>query len=167
MLNLDAGVASPLRVQLADGATDLYPLFTVYDRGGTEIDEFGATHLANGLYTASWTPPAEGLYSVVTSIWTDSGHTAQAEYDVVSEDVRVDSTQAVLERLLGLNQENASHDSQVYDSAGNLTSARIRTYETAADALAGGLTGMVAQYTLAASYDVDGRLTSYKVMRSA
>lgn len=166
MLWLDLNAPAPLRVQATDGATGLFPQFKVYDAAGSVVTTINAAHLAGGLYTASWTPPTEGFFTVVSKFWTDAGHTVEAGYDVEATDTRVDSVHAALNRILGLVQENVVHDQQVYDGDGNLLSARVRTYDSAANALIAGGAGLVAQYALAAAY-TSGRLTDYHVIRTA
>lgn len=162
VLSVDVNQPVNLRVQAADGRADLFPRFRVYDDSGTVVATLDAAHLQDGLYGVDWTPTDEGLFTAQCRFYSDSGHTTDAEYDYGAEEIRVDSTRDTLARILGLVQQNVVIDQQVYDSDGNLTSARTRTYDTAAHALAGGATGMIARYAVSASYTA-GRLVSYSV----
>jgi hypothetical protein len=66
-------------------------------------------------------------------------------------------------RILGLTQENFRVYSQVYDGDGNMTSGRIRLYNSKADADAD--TNHFAEYLITATYSAPGRCTSYKVTK--
>jgi len=66
-------------------------------------------------------------------------------------------------RILGLTQENFRILSQVYDGQGNLTSAAIRLYNSAADCDAD--INHFAAYDITATYDANNRCTSYKVTK--
>jgi photosystem II stability/assembly factor-like uncharacterized protein len=88
--------------------------------------------------------------------------------DVVSdlEGVTTDLTeiQETLRRILGLTQENIRITNHIYDGGGNLTSAQITLYPTAADVAAE--TNAIATYALEASYNGDNRLTDYSIRRA-
>ena len=67
--------------------------------------------------------------------------------------------EATLLRVLGLVQENTRIDTTVFDADDHMTSARLRTFTDAT------LTVMLATYTITATYDVDGNLASYQVVK--
>lgn len=165
-MNVELNDTAPLRVQVSDGNAGLFPQVKVYNGAGTVVATLSAAHVAGGLYTADWTPGLEGYFTAVYRLFTDAGHTLDAGYDATSVDVEVTSLRAALARILGLTQENIVIDLQVYDGSNNLTGARLRTYDSKANAQAAGGTGMLASYTLAASY-TSGRLTAYSVVRDA
>lgn len=66
--------------------------------------------------------------------------------------------------ILGLVQENFRLKDQVYNVGGNLTSATIRIYGSAADCEAD--VNAIAEYTMTATYDASGNCTSYKVKKT-
>lgn len=68
-----------------------------------------------------------------------------------------------IQHILGLVQENFRLKDQAYNAAGNLTSATIRIYPTAADCDAD--VNEIAEYTMTATYDASGNCTSYKVTK--
>ncbi len=167
MLTVYLNTATALRVQAYDGNGADFPQFLIYDGTGTVVATLNATHIAGGLYTASWTPATEGLYTLVGTFYTDSGHTSpDTRYSKVTEDLDVSSLKASVARLLGLVQENTVIDSQVYDGLGNLTSSRIRSYDSKAHAQAAGSTGLLASYTMTATYSAL-LLTHYSVVRDS
>jgi len=71
----------------------------------------------------------------------------------------------VLTRILGLNQENFRLKDQVYDGDGNLTSATVRIYASAADA--GNDVTPIAAYMMTASFSGPGQCTGYLMQRTA
>ena len=87
------------------------------------------------------------------------------------EALDVSSIRTNVLRLLGLVHENAVVDQQTYDSEQNLTSARIRVYDTAANANAAAaisptpyLTGLKFIYEVHAEYS-GGLLSKYYMTR--
>jgi len=166
MLSVSLNEAVKLRLLAADGASALFARVRLYNASGLLVSSLPMAHVAEGLYEASWTPAVEGLYSAVGQLFLDAGLTVDAGYEHVLEDVEVSTSKAALARLLGLVQENTVIDAQAYDVQGNLTSARIRTYDSKANALAAGAAGLVASYTMTATYTAN-QLTDYKVVRDA
>lgn len=73
--------------------------------------------------------------------------------------------QAEVKRALGLVQENFRLGSQEYDGDGNLESAILRIYGSAADAQND--VNPIAEYAMAASFSGPGQCTSYLMTRSA
>jgi len=67
------------------------------------------------------------------------------------------------QRLLGLAQENSYFDNMTYDSYGRRTGARIRIYSNAASV--GTASNVVATYQMAATYDSQGRLSTYEMVK--
>jgi hypothetical protein len=148
----------------SDGNTALYPRIHIYNSAGSVVATLNLTHVAEGMYTSSWTPALEGWFTAVGNFYSDSGHTTlDTNYLGAQEDIYVSSIKDKITRLLGLVQENTVMDNQVYDISGNLTSSRVRTYDTKAHAQAAGVTGLVATYTMTASYS-GSQLTNYSVV---
>lgn len=70
-----------------------------------------------------------------------------------------------LDKVLGLNDHNTVRDQMVY-SGTDLTSARIRSYDTAANATSAGATGLLQTWTMTATYSSPGVLSTYKIVAS-
>lgn len=156
----------PLRVLAADGRTDLFCQVRIYSAVGTLVNTLDLAHVAEGLYSVTWTPAVEGVYSVVGQLYFDSGHTVDAGYEKQGDDIDVNSVRTNILRLLGLQHDNAVIDQQIYDTLGNLTSARVRIYDTKPHALAAGATGLLFQYSVTASY-FNGQLVNYTMVRDS
>lgn len=71
----------------------------------------------------------------------------------------------MVRRILGLVHENFVITDQVYDSNNNLLGASVKIYETDTDASAD--TNAIATYTIEATYDGDGQLIDYKMLRDS
>lgn len=166
MLVVNLNEVTPIRLLSADGATTLFGRINIYNSSGTLVSTLSATHLAEGLYSANWTPTIEGLYTAVGQFFYDALFTIDADYEKTMDDIDVSTVKANIIRLLGLVQENTVIDQQIYDLQNNLTSARIRTYNSKANALLASGTGLVASYTMTAVYS-SGKLIDYKVVRDA
>jgi hypothetical protein len=67
-------------------------------------------------------------------------------------------------RILGLVQENFRLRDQVYNGDGNMTSATIRIYASAVDC--NNDENAIAEYTITATYNVNGECVSYKVVKT-
>lgn len=165
MLSVTLNDVVALRVVAFDGATGLFPQVKVYNAAGSLVTTLNPAHVAGGMYSVNWTATPAGLFTAVGTFYTDAGHTTPATtYGLTSEDLDVNTLKPDVARLLGLVQENAVIDLQVYDLAGNLSSARIRAYDSKAHALAAGATGLVATYSMAATYS-GVQLTNYSVVK--
>lgn len=70
---------------------------------------------------------------------------------------------AQMTKALGLMHENSVLDTTTFNGDNNLTSGRYRTYDTKAHALAAGVLGLIATYTITATY-TGKLLTSYSVV---
>jgi hypothetical protein len=70
---------------------------------------------------------------------------------------------AKLTRALGLMHENSVLDQTVFDGQNNLTNARLRIYDSKANALLAGVTGLLHTYTISASY-VGENVQTYTVV---
>jgi hypothetical protein len=166
MLIIPVNEATPLRILTSDGATSLYGRLNIYNSSGTLLHTLNTSHVAEGLYTVNWTPTIEGVYTMVGQFFADVARTIDAGYEKVSDEIDVSSMKSNVLRILGLNQENTVIDLQVYDGNNNITSARIRTYNSKPNALAAGVTGLVATYSMTAAYS-GNLLTDYKVVRDS
>lgn len=95
-------------LKLFDGATDQFPRARVYNAAGTEQtaapfnSPIALTHRANGFYSASVTPDAEGEFFVIFQVYSDAGFTTlNKKYEEVMEEISVRSVDQDLATLLG------------------------------------------------------------------
>ncbi len=106
------------------------------------------------IYVVAISSPATkfvGSIQVVENLESDT-------YSKINADI-----QPMLQRALGLMHENSVLDQTVFDG-NNLASARLRVYDTKANANSAGVTGLVGTYTVTAVYS--GKfLQNYKVVR--
>ena len=154
----------PLQVLAADGRTDLFAQAKLFDPAGTPITTISLPHLAEGIYGSTYVPTSEGYFSVRYELFEDSGFTIQAPYDLEAEIVETSTDKTNILRILGLVHDNTVIDQQVYNLDGCLTSARVRQYDTKANTVAAGATGLLNTWTISASYS-SGQLVDYKVVR--
>lgn len=80
---------------------------------------------------------------------------------VANEEV---DTFTLMVRGIGLMHENSVLDNTTYNTDNRLTSGRMRIYDSRANALAAGATGLVATYTITATYS-GLSLTNYTVVK--
>lgn len=164
MIQATLNEAVPLQMLATDGREDLYGLVRIYDDAGALVASLPLVHVAEGLYSASWTPAIEGWFSAVTELFFDSAYTVDAGYEKAGEQIEVTQTKTNILRMLGLVYDNSIIDQQVFDADDNLLSARIRAYDTKANALLAGTAGLRFQYRVEAEY-TGGRLSKYQVVR--
>lgn len=156
----------PLTVLAADGLTSLFPQARVYSASGSLVATVNLSHVSEGLYSAMYTPTTEGIFDVVYQFYTDSGRTQTALYDKGSETLDVNSERTNIMRILGLMHENSVFDQQQYNAQGSLVSGRVRSYDTAANAALGGLTGLLFVWTIQATYNPNNKLVDFKIQRN-
>lgn len=114
-----------------------------------------------GEYRVEWTPPFGifGRYEIQILI-NYNKEIWHGEYQVVGSSD---------DRIAGLLHENSIVDNQVYDSLTQLTAARLRVFDRAANvpATSGGneTTGLKYQYEIEAEYDGLNKLTKYILKR--
>lgn len=166
MIQASLNETVPLRILAADGRTDLYAQIRVYNAIGTLVQSLSAPHLAEGVYATTWTPNIEGYYSLVGQFYFDSMFTADAGYEKTGDLVDVSTIKSNILRILGLQHENTVVDQQVYDVDQNLISARVRCYDSKANALSAGATGLRFTYTVTAEYS-GGLLSNYTMVRDS
>lgn len=89
---------------------------------------------------------------------SDYGPPTKAEMDIA-----IASLDTLLDRILGLAQENQYLDTAVFDSNGNMTSCRIRIYSVANSV--GTNSNVLATYTITCTY-TNNLLTTFKVVKT-
>ena len=161
MLRATLNEGVPLQVLAADGRVDLFAQAKIYSNGSL-LTTLPLPAIDAGLYGTTYTPVAEGYLSVVYQLFYDVGLTIAADYDLESELVEVSSDKTNILRILGLLHHKAILDSQMYDAAGNLTSARVRAYDTQDHANLGGLTGLLFTWQVVAVY-TNGRVSDFRI----
>jgi len=144
----------PLQALANDGNVGLFVRVTVLNPALAVDSTLYPTHITKGLYSVNWTPLTEGYFSIVYEFFLDAGYTVVAyDYPQGAESIEVSSDKTNLLRLLGLEHENTVLDNQVYNAHRHLTSARLRSYNSAANAVAAGVTGLLFEWNIVATYD--------------
>lgn len=164
MISATLNEATPLTVLAADGRSDLYARVQLYAANGALVQTLPLTHVANGLYSALWTPQVEGFFTAITQLYYDSSYTIAANYERAGDLIEVSTTKTNILRLMGLHHDNSVLDQQIYDGNGNMIQARLRCYDTREHALAATSVGVRFVYTIAATY-ANGNMTKYMVTR--
>jgi hypothetical protein len=165
MIRATLGEAIPLQVQVGDGRTNLYPRAKLYDSSGSLLNTLSLTHVDNGLYSILHTINSEGFFTVAYELFEDAGFmTPSADYDIESELIEANSDKTNILKIIGLTYDNSVLDGHFYDEEGFLLSVRVRNYDSKANAILAGATGLVNTWNIAATYS-SGRLNTYKVLR--
>lgn len=173
------GNSLALVLVLEDGNDAMYPQAEIYAAGsGTPAATVDLSHLAKGRYEATWTPSSVGTYTAQFFIYVDVGHltenivySREAEQIFVSQS-GVDDLAASLVRLLGLHKENTFIDNTDFDTNGQLLEARVRLFDSKANAEAAQdgdnySTGLVATYTMKTAYEAVGRMQQFRMVRDS
>jgi hypothetical protein len=143
----------------ADGRTDLFARAQILTDTGSLVTTLTLPHQSLGVYGLNYTPTVEGYFTIVYQLYFDALFTIPAGYENAAETLDVSSFRTNILRTLGLAHQNSVVDLQTYDVDSNLTSARIRCYDTQANATAANAispgaynTGLLFQYAVNASY---------------
>jgi len=168
MLRATIGEALPLQVQVGDGRTDLYPQVSIHNSSGAVIaGPMDLPHFSGGLYGSTHTFSSEGQFTAIYRLYEDAGHTIAANYDVEAESIEATYDKLNLLKLLGIVHHNTVEDMFSYDISGNLSSVRVRAYDSESNALAakatspsGGTVGLLFTWNITAEY-TGGRLSIY------
>lgn len=172
MLRATIDEPTPLQVQVGDGRTDLFARVRLFDPAGSELtgSPVSLPHLTGGLYGATFTFDTEGYSTAVYNLYEDAGFTLDASYDIEAEVIEAVPDKFNIKKILGLTHGNTLEDSHDYDVAGNITSIRVRNYDSEANAAAaeltspaGGTTGLLFTWTITMEYTAN-RLTKYLVV---
>lgn len=171
------GNSIPIVMILEDGNVLQYPQARIYASGATTpLAVLDMDHKELGRYEAEFTPSIADVYSAVFIVYSDAIHTIEnivytreVEQVLVTND-SIDDLAAKLLRILGLVHENAFIDNTVHDGFGNLVAARVRLFDSKANAdLAtdGGseTTGLVATYEVETAYEAECRMGTYRMTK--
>lgn len=151
--------------------SDVWNDTTVYSAGkkGKRVDDIGAAADTSATSTvfgksllykesirgdSAGTSDANSVKDVYTRIGTPAGASVSAD---------IASLQTELLRALGLMHENAVLDNTTFNGGNKLTAGRLRIYNSKTNALAAGGTGLVATYTISATY-VGSNVQTYTVV---
>ena len=162
------GEAVPLQIQVGDGRVDLYPQVTVHTiTGAVAVGPLDLPHFSGGLYGSSHIFTADGQFTAVYRLYEDAGHLTLADYDVEAESIEATADKTNILKMLGIVHHNTVEDMFTYDGSGNLTSVRVRAYDTETNALAAkasspanGTIGLLFSWNITAQYS-GGRLSLY------
>lgn len=114
--------------------------------------------LGHGHYRASYIPNQVGNWLLVAYHHSYFPWGKSNIIQVFANDF--DSVASMLQRVLGLVQENFSVDQAIYDGDNNLTSSRVRTYSDSSSI--GSDNNVIATYQMTATYS-ESKMTFYKM----
>ena len=164
MLLATTNVPTPLHMLAANGQTNLFGRARVYDENTVLVDTISLSHVVEGIYSNTYTPTTEGIYSIVYQFFVDPGLTVPAAFDKVVETLDVNSVRTNVMRILGLVHDNSVVDQQTYNADRQMLSARIRNYDSKANADLAGVTGLLFTWNVVASY-TGLNLSNFKITR--
>ncbi len=104
-----------------------------------------------------------GQYKANISTLATSAEITALSLQVVSLDTLIDTLTEMVARDLGLNNENTYIDNTVFDTDGNLTSARVRSYSVAGSV--GTASDVLATYTITAVGTGEGMFSTWKMVK--
>lgn len=141
--------------------TGLTPAFLMYKNADTlaNITPPAISELGGGMY---YFDPSVTDPEIVFQI--DGGASLPSDIRYVSSSFYAREADA-LTRAVGLLHENSVMDNITYTVGGKLTSARVRLYDSKVNALAAGVTGLLHEYGIAATYS-GANLLSYTVTKT-
>jgi len=148
--------------QIGDPVTGLTITYKIYYSATNVLLEEGTLdEIGNGVYQKSVVFNNLGQHRVIYT--TPTNYTDEIESIMVIEEKAKEGT---LLRVLGLSQENYRLFDTVYVTIGVrqcLTSGKIRIYQNADDC--NNDINPIAEYQITASYNANGLMTSYKVVK--
>jgi hypothetical protein len=132
----------------------------LFNPNDEEVDLSTVTYaeLGYGHYRASFIPNQVGNWLFVVYHPTHFPWGKSNNIQVFANDF--DSIASMLQRVLGLVQENFSVDQAIYDADNNLTSSRVRTYSDSSSI--GTDSNIIATYQMTATYN-ESKMTFYKM----
>jgi hypothetical protein len=134
----------------------------------TNLDVAVSTRMAAGSFVAPDNATIASTAADVIAIkaQTDTLPSIDAAIDALATAI-TSLTSVTSAGLVRASDENTVRDQFVVDGDGKLISSRQRGYDTAANAAAAGATGLLYEWTVGATYDVDGALTSLTIAVAA
>jgi len=145
-----------------DPITSLSVTYEVFrSSDNTSIDSGSLTHVGAGVYQSSYLFNTVGQYRVLYI--TPTQYTNDIE-TVLVENISNQEIYDIVQRTLGLSQENYRLTEQTYNANNCLTSAKIAIYPSALDTQ--NQINAIAEYTVSATYDGNNKLIDYKVTKN-
>lgn len=74
---LAVGEKAPIATVLEDGNTAQYPQAVIYNPSGAVLATLDLSHIADGLYTNTYTMPDLELIEIVYIVYSDAAHTTE------------------------------------------------------------------------------------------
>ena len=106
---------------------------------------------------------ADAVWDEQISEHLNSGSTGEALFTSSGNTLQLTEIQLNIDRILGLTQENFRVFDQTYDAEDKLETATVRIYPSKTDTENN--TNHIAEYSVTASYDANGRLIDYKSVK--
>lgn len=138
--------------------------YHVFDSSENEVSSsvsVSISELGNGHYRLKFTPNATGIWYVSVYHATHFPWGKTGSVQVFSNDF--DTIEILVTRILGLTQEDFYVDNTTWDSYHNMLTSRIRIYSNAGSVGTG--SDVIAVYLMNATYDSNGDMESYKVVK--
>jgi len=133
-------------------------LFNPSDNEVSDTSSISFIELGHGHYRVSFTPNQVGNWMLIAYHPTYFPWGKSNTIQVFANDF--DSIAIMLQKVLGLVQENFSVDQTTYDSNNNLTSSRVRIYND--NTSVGTSTNVLETYLMSATFN-GMQMTSYKM----
>jgi len=133
-------------------------LFNPSDNEVSDTSSISFIELGHGHYRVSFTPNQVGNWMLIVYHPTYFPWGKSNTIQVFANDF--DSIAIMLQKVLGLVQENFSVDQTTYDSNNNLTSSRVRIYND--NTSVGTSTNVLETYLMSATFN-GMQMTSYKM----
>lgn len=133
----------------------------VYDPSGTDVTGSVSgffTELGNGSYKYVFIPDSNGVWYVVVThpVYFPWGKTD----DIYIDTTDISGIYEIVRKTLGLVHHNFYIDQSVYDEHGNMISARVRIYDSAANV--GTDTGVIETYMLTSDGEACGQFNFWQ-----
>lgn len=171
------GEGVTLVLVMEDGKIGLYPQAEIYS-GATLEATIDLTDLGKGRYEGSWVPTTVGAFTSLFSVYQDASHTIELTPIMISREAEqifvtqsgLDDLAVMIVRLLGLNKENTYIDNTSYDGDSMLLTARLRVFDSKANAQAAteggtGEAGTIAEYTVESNHYGPNKMRTYRMVK--
>jgi len=158
----DFSVTDPSR-SLVPGIDETSFTYNIFSPNGDEVSlsvPVSISELGHGHYRAEFIPDSVGMWMLVVYHPTYFPWGKTGSIQVFSHDF--DTVAVLVERVLGMVQENFAIDQAVYDDHNNLLSSRIRIYDD--EVSVGTDNNIMAEYVMEATYD-GVKMQTYKVKK--
>jgi len=151
----------------SDGNVSLFGQARIYTSAGSLLTTINLNHIAEGIYGIQYVPSVEGILTVIYQLYLDVDRTMPANFDKSTETIDVNSERTNITRILGLLYENSVFDQQTYSAEGLLLSGRVRSYDSKDNAVLAGGAGLLFTWTVESQYDVNNRLTNFRIKKES